>query len=110
VECYLKAGDVKAAVNCCILLNQWQKALQLAETHNFPQVDGLFTRYVGQLLAEDQRLLAVDVYRRADRAADAAMLLADIAHDVVKNHADPKLAKVQLTVYAHFASRARRKY
>ena len=26
VAAYLKAGDVKAAIDCCVLLNQWQMA------------------------------------------------------------------------------------
>ena len=38
VEAYKKAGDVKAAIDCCVLLNQWDQAVQLAETHEFPQV------------------------------------------------------------------------
>jgi WD repeat-containing protein 35 len=29
---------VKAAIDCCVLLNQWDKAVQLAEEHDFPQV------------------------------------------------------------------------
>ncbi len=38
VEAFKKAGDVKAAIDCCVLLNQWDQAVHLAETHEFPQV------------------------------------------------------------------------
>jgi hypothetical protein len=31
-------GNPKAAVDCCIALNQWGDALELAEKFNFPQV------------------------------------------------------------------------
>jgi WD repeat-containing protein 35 len=35
VEAYIKVGDVKKAIDCCILLNQWNQAVELAEQHNF---------------------------------------------------------------------------
>jgi hypothetical protein len=41
VEAFKKAGDVKAAIDCCVLLNQWDQAVSLAETHEFPQVGAL---------------------------------------------------------------------
>jgi WD repeat-containing protein 35 len=28
---FLKSGDVKAAIDCCVLLNQWDQAVELAE-------------------------------------------------------------------------------
>ena len=34
VDAFVKFGDVKRAVDCCILLNQWHLAVELAETHN----------------------------------------------------------------------------
>jgi hypothetical protein len=39
VPAYLKAGDVKSAIDCCVLLNQWDKAVGLAEQHRFPQAN-----------------------------------------------------------------------
>ena len=38
---FLKGGDVKAAVDCCVLLNQWDEAVRLAQEHQFPQVCAL---------------------------------------------------------------------
>ncbi len=29
---------MKAAIDCCVLLNQWDQAVTLAESHEFPQV------------------------------------------------------------------------
>jgi WD repeat-containing protein 35 len=29
--CYVKSGDVKKAIDCCVLLNQWNQAVELAE-------------------------------------------------------------------------------
>jgi WD repeat-containing protein 35 len=34
-QSYLKMGDVKKAIDCCVLLNQWNMAVELAEQHNF---------------------------------------------------------------------------
>jgi|TARA_B110000305_G_C19421509_1_gene631176 WD repeat-containing protein 35 len=36
---YLKMGDVKRAIDCCVLLNQWNQAVELAEQHNFLQIE-----------------------------------------------------------------------
>ena len=30
-QSYLKLGDVKKAIDCCVLLNQWNMAVELAE-------------------------------------------------------------------------------
>lgn len=38
VDSFLKLNDVKSAIDCCVLLNQWKTAVELAETHQFPQV------------------------------------------------------------------------
>ena len=38
VDCHLRGGNPKAAVDCCVLLNRWDIALELAEKHDFPQV------------------------------------------------------------------------
>ena len=35
VQCFVKSGDVKKAIDCCVLLNQWNQAVELAEQHNF---------------------------------------------------------------------------
>jgi len=41
VQCYVKGGDVKKAIDCCVLLNQWNLAVELAEQHNFLQIEQL---------------------------------------------------------------------
>ena len=39
VKALLNAGDVKAAVDCCVLLNQWDQAVELAERNSFQQIE-----------------------------------------------------------------------
>ena len=38
VDCHLRGSNPKAAVDCCVVLNRWDLALELAEKHDFPQV------------------------------------------------------------------------
>lgn len=45
LPCAPQAGDTKRAIDCCVLLNQWDAAVRLAEAHNFPQITGLLSRW-----------------------------------------------------------------
>jgi len=93
-KCFQKAGDVKAAIDTCVLLNQWEEAVKLAEEGGFAQIEGLLAKYAGHLLAKGDKLQAVELYRKADKATEAARLLAGVAEDVGKRQVDPLRAKV----------------
>lgn len=79
---FTRGGNPKAAIDCCVIQNRWDLALQLAEEHDFPQVEGLLTRYAQNLLLKGKKLEAVELYRRANRPTDSAILLGDIAEQV----------------------------
>mmetsp|Transcript_15599 Transcript_15599/g.37800 ORF Transcript_15599/g.37800 Transcript_15599/m.37800 type:complete len:1119 (+) Transcript_15599:1703-5059(+) len=79
VTAYLRAGDVKAAVDACILLNQWDQAVALAEKHNFQQIEGLLGKYAGHLLEKEKKIAAIDLYRKANKHTEVASLLAQLA-------------------------------
>lgn len=49
-----QAGDSKAAIDCCVLLNQWDQAVTLAQQHNFPQIEGLLVKYASHLLDKNR--------------------------------------------------------
>ncbi len=55
--------------------------MDLAEKHNFPQMEALLVRHTGQLLQKGDPLQAVEVFRMAGKATDAALLLAKLAED-----------------------------
>merc|ERR1711939_830327 len=93
VDCYIRCGNPKAAVDCCVVQNRWDLALSLAEQHDFPQVEGLLARYASQLVAKDKKLDAVELYRRADRPTDAALLIGEIAELAATRDVNPSLAK-----------------
>jgi hypothetical protein len=45
VQAFTRAGLPKRAVDCCVLLNQWDQAVALAQQHDFPQVEQLMARW-----------------------------------------------------------------
>eukprot|EP00775_Hariotina_reticulata_P008215 gene8215-8407_t len=89
VAAYLKAGDTKAAIDCCVLLHQWDQALQLAHDFNYPQAEGLLQQYAGHLLEKKKYLEAVELYRKAQRHTEAAKLLVDTAAQLAAQKAPP---------------------
>ena len=55
-EAYLKSQNVKAAVDTCIKLNQWDEGIRLAKQYNISQVDTLLAKQANKFL---QRALSV---------------------------------------------------
>lgn len=51
---FLKVPDPKAAVDACIILNQWALGVELAEQFKMPQIEGLLSQYTSHLLQKDQ--------------------------------------------------------
>ena len=54
VQSFLKADDPKSAIDCCVLLNQWDQAVELAEQHKFQQIEGLLSKYATHLLQKQK--------------------------------------------------------
>lgn len=98
VEAYLRLGDVKSAIDACVLLNEWERAVALAEQHNFPQIENVLTKYASHLLLAGKTMQAIELYRRANKSAEAAKLLGKLAREVARN---PLRAK-KLQVLAAF--------
>eukprot|EP00516_Mucochytrium_quahogii_P007622 CAMPEP_0203752874 /NCGR_PEP_ID=MMETSP0098-20131031/6733_1 /ASSEMBLY_ACC=CAM_ASM_000208 /TAXON_ID=96639 /ORGANISM=" , Strain NY0313808BC1" /LENGTH=1294 /DNA_ID=CAMNT_0050643241 /DNA_START=364 /DNA_END=4245 /DNA_ORIENTATION=- len=90
---FLKAGDVKSAIDCCVLLNHWDQAVKLAQEHEFPQIEGLLAKYASHLLGKGEKLQAIELYRKAKKSTQAATLLASLAQDAGKTKVDPLGAK-----------------
>lgn len=73
---YLRKGDVKKAIDCCVLLNQWNQAVELAEQHNFLQIEQLLQRYANHLMEKNKKMEAVELYRKANKNTQSATILA----------------------------------
>lgn len=90
---YLKMGDVKRAIDCCVLLNQWNQAVELAEQHNFLQIEQLLQRYANHLMEKNKKMEAVELYRKANKNTESARILAQIAQELRAKYAPPLLIK-----------------
>lgn len=77
---FVKAGDVKAAIDSAVLVSRWDMAVELAAQHEYPQMEGLVAKAAAKLLSDGDRLQAVELYRKADKASEAALLLAKASH------------------------------
>jgi WD repeat-containing protein 35 len=93
VSAFLKLGDVKAAIDCCVLLNQWDQAVELAEQNDFPQIEGLLSKYGSHLLEKGKKLQAIELYRKANKSPEAAKLLCGMAQEVLRARTNPMRAK-----------------
>ena len=67
VTAFTRQGDVKRAIDCCVLLNQWHLAVELAEQKNFVQIEQLLARMAQQLMERNQKIEAIELYRKANK-------------------------------------------
>ncbi len=93
VAAYLKCHQVKKAVDCCVELNQWDQAVELAKTHSIKEIDSLLARYAAHLLEKDKKLQAIELYRKANHFIEAAKLMFSIAVDYSKKKVKPLRTK-----------------
>lgn len=88
VQCFLRCGQTADAVDTCIQLNNWDKAVSLSRTHNLQDVNVLMGKYVKELSESSERsLAAVQLYRRAGRFLDGARVVYRLAEDERKKAA-----------------------
>uniref|UniRef100_K3WM41 Uncharacterized protein n=1 Tax=Globisporangium ultimum (strain ATCC 200006 / CBS 805.95 / DAOM BR144) TaxID=431595 RepID=K3WM41_GLOUD len=106
VEAYLRMGDVKSAIDSCVLLNEWERAVTLAEQHNFPQIENVLTKYASHLMMNGKTMQAIELYRHANKSTEAAKLLGKLARDMNKN---PLRAKKLQVLAAFEVERMRKK-
>ena len=93
VQCFTKIGEIKQAIDCCVLLNHWNLAVELAEQHNFVQIEGLLSTYANILLQKRKKLEAAELYRKANRNTDSAIILSQIANDLIERDSNPVTIK-----------------
>jgi WD repeat-containing protein 35 len=93
VKCYEKLGEYKKAVDCCVLLNHWNIATELAEKHGYVQIEGLLHQNANELLNKNKRLEAAELYRKANRNQEAAKILSNIANELIERESKPNYIK-----------------
>ena len=56
------------AVDCCVVLNQWDQAVALAQQHSMPEIQTLLFKYAAMLLEQHKTMEAVQLYRKVCHA------------------------------------------
>lgn len=83
VRALLRAQRVKSAIDCCIELNKWDQAIDLARQHKHGEIEDLLLKYGNHLVQERQRIPeAIELYQRANHHQEAAKLLVKLAHSL----------------------------
>ncbi|XP_012869217.1 PREDICTED: WD repeat-containing protein 35 [Dipodomys ordii] len=93
VNAFLKCNQPKSAVDSCVHLNQWNKAVELAKSHNMKEIGSLLARYASHLLEKNKTLDAIELYRKASYFFDAAKLMFKVADDEAKKRTKPLRVK-----------------
>ncbi|NWU98188.1 WDR35 protein, partial [Upupa epops] len=93
VSAFLKCNHPKDAVDTCVHLNQWNKAVELAKNHNMKEIGSLLARYASHLLEKNKILDAVELYRKANYFFEAAKLMFKIADEEAKKRTKPLRVK-----------------
>jgi WD repeat-containing protein 35 len=86
-------GEFKKAVDCCVLLNHWNIATEMAEKYGYVQVEGLLHQNANELLNKNKRLEAAELYQKANRNTEAAKILSGIAEQLIDRDSKPLYIK-----------------
>ena len=79
VDAYIRAGDPRLAVDACASLNEWDRAIELAEKYELVHIEELLGNYASHLLEQGEVFEAMMLYRKAEKHAEAAKLLVQMA-------------------------------
>ncbi|XP_057287733.1 WD repeat-containing protein 35 isoform X3 [Pezoporus wallicus] len=93
VSAFLKCNRPKDAVDTCVHLNQWDKAVELAKNHNMKEIGSLLAIYASHLLEKNKIFDAIELYRKANYFFEAAKLMFKIADEESKKRTKPLRVK-----------------
>ncbi|KAG1701662.1 WD repeat-containing protein 35 [Nymphon striatum] len=93
IDAYIKAGKVKIAINCCVNLNQWNLAVNLAKKHDIKEISALLMKYAKHLIDKNNIMQAIELYRKANMYPQAAQLAFKLAKDESMKRLNPLLLK-----------------
>ncbi|XP_061599596.1 WD repeat-containing protein 35 [Cololabis saira] len=93
VDAYLRTNQTRAAVDTCVHLNQWNKAVEFARAHNMKEIKSLLSKYASHLLQKKKTLEAVELYRKAHHFLDAAGLMFKVAEEEARKRSRPQRVK-----------------
>ncbi|XP_050313248.1 WD repeat-containing protein 35 isoform X2 [Anthonomus grandis grandis] len=89
INAFTKAGQIKSAIDTCILHTKWDVAIDLAKKYNITNISDLLVKYTNHLIAQNQFMTAIEINVQAKcylQAAEIAYKLAEYeAHKPKKN-------------------------
>jgi WD repeat-containing protein 35 len=93
VNCFMRYGDIKRAIDICVLTNQWNLAVELAEKNNLFQVEGLVNKFSTLLIEKNKKMELVEFYRKAHKHTESAKILIKIAEELRALNTSPYILK-----------------
>ncbi|XP_075255210.1 WD repeat-containing protein 35-like [Convolutriloba macropyga] len=89
VDAFKKCGRISEAIDCCIMLNQWDAVIELAKQSNSRDIDNMLARYATQLIDKGRIVAAVELYKKAGDYIQAAKKLFEIAKEETAKKSSP---------------------
>ncbi|KPI86477.1 hypothetical protein ABL78_4461 [Leptomonas seymouri] len=90
-EAFVVAGEPRMAVDGCVQVNLWNRAISLAEESRLEDVGQLLDKYAKYLLQRERLTEAIELFRKASKHDEAATLLAKLGRRAALT--DPLKAK-----------------
>ncbi|KAG5510843.1 hypothetical protein JKF63_07915 [Porcisia hertigi] len=90
-KAFVAASEPRMAVNGCVQVNMWDRAIALAEEHRLEDVGQLLQKYAKYLIQRERLTEAIELYRKASKHDEAATLLAQLGKRAALS--DPLKAK-----------------
>lgn len=90
-QAFLSAGEPRRAVDGCVAVNLWERAIALAEEHHLEDVPQLLQKYARYLISRERLPEAIELYQQAGEHDEAAKILLQLGSRAAKT--DPLRAK-----------------
>ncbi|ORC82983.1 uncharacterized protein TM35_000791090 [Trypanosoma theileri] len=104
---FLAAGEPRLAVDGCVQLHMWDRAMSIAESHKITDVAPQLGRQAARLVESERLPEAIELYRKAGQHDEAARLLARLGQRSAAT--DPLRAKKFYVLSALEIEKYRRK-
>lgn len=98
IRIYLNCDQKEKAIDCAIRLNEWQKAIELAQEHSISSIDGLLESYAENLKTKKQDFTIVELYRKAKEYKKAIEHLSSLADKMKTENCDCLKMKKMYTI------------
>jgi WD repeat-containing protein 35 len=92
VNAYMTAGEIRMAIDCCIELHHWDKAVALADKHKITDIGHYLVKYANHLVEKNKIPQAIELNRKAGQNNEAAKLLSRLGQQAASQQ-NPLKAK-----------------